>query len=82
MVGALRPDTGAELDRAVEKDLPSVLDALDSLGQGANFVLGHNVTDHDLPIPKQQAQKLPRTPLVVRSVLANLKPRDYAHFRP
>jgi len=43
MVGALRPDTGEELERKVEKDLPSVLDALDSLGQGASFVLGHNV---------------------------------------
>ncbi len=32
MVGALRPDTGAELERKVDKDLPSVLDALDSLG--------------------------------------------------
>lgn len=58
MVGALRPDTGAELERKVDKDLPSVLDALDSLGQGASFVLGHNVIDHDLPILKQQAPTL------------------------
>ncbi len=55
MVGALRPDTGEELERKVDKDLPSVLDALDSLGQRASFVLGHNVIDHDLPILKQQA---------------------------
>jgi len=58
MVGALRPDTGEELERKVDKDLPSVLDALDSLGQGASFVLGHNVIDHDLPILKQQAPDL------------------------
>ena len=54
MVGALRPDTGEELERKVDKDLPSVLDALDTQGQGASFVLGHNVIDHDLPILKQQ----------------------------
>ena len=58
MVGALRPDTCEELERKVDKDLPSVLDALDSLGQGASFVLGHNVIDHDLPILKQQAPQL------------------------
>jgi ATP-dependent DNA helicase RecQ len=58
MVGALRPDTGEELERKVDRDLPSVLDALDSLGQGASFVLGHNVIDHDLPILKQQAPTL------------------------
>lgn len=58
MVGALRPDTGAELERKVERDLSDVLDALDSLGQGASFVLGHNVIDHDLPILKQQAPHL------------------------
>src|SRR5690606_17034460 len=58
MVGALRPDTGEELERKVDKDLPSVLDALDSLGQGASFVLGHNVIDHDLPILTDQAPHL------------------------
>ncbi|WP_376779514.1 hypothetical protein [Stutzerimonas nitrititolerans] len=58
MVGALRPDTGEEFERKVDKDLPSILDALDTLGQGASFVLGHNVIDHDLPILKQQAPQL------------------------
>lgn len=58
MVGALRPDTGEGLERKVDKDLPSVLEALDILGQGASFVLGHNVIDHDLPILKQQAPQL------------------------
>jgi len=58
MLGALRPDTGAELERKVEKDLAQALSALDALGQGASFVLGHNVIHHDLPILKQQAPQL------------------------
>ena len=58
MVGALRPDTGAELERKVEKDLAQALAALDDLGHGASFVLGHNVVSHDLPILKQQAPQL------------------------
>ena len=66
MVGALRPDTGTELERKVDRDLPDVLDALDSLGQGANFVLGHNVIDHDLPILKQQAPDLALHGLTLR----------------
>jgi len=32
MVGALRPDTGPELERKVEKDLAQALAALDDLG--------------------------------------------------
>lgn len=51
-------------------------------GQGASFLLGHNVIDHDSSTLKKQASKLPRTPLVDRSVMADSKPRDYAHFRP
>lgn len=58
MVGAMRPDTGEELERKVDKDLLTVLDALDHLGQGASFVLGHNVIDHDLPILQDQAPRL------------------------
>lgn len=58
MVGALRPDTGAELERKVEKDLHHVLAALDSLSEGASFVLGHNVIAHDLPLLRQQAPHL------------------------
>lgn len=38
MLGALRPETGAELERKVDRDLPAVLDSLDCLGQGASFV--------------------------------------------
>jgi ATP-dependent DNA helicase RecQ len=58
MVGAMRPDTGEELEHKVEKDLPAALEALDRLGLGASFVLGHNVIDHDLPILQEQASHL------------------------
>lgn len=58
MVGALRPDTGVELERKVGKDLPAVLAALDSLGEGASFVLGHNVIAHDLPLLQRHAPHL------------------------
>jgi len=56
----------------VDKDLPSVLEALDSLGQGASFVLGHNVIDHDLPILKQQAPTLALHQLPVIATLDEL----------
>ena len=49
-------------------------------GQGASFLLGHNFIDHDSSTLKKQVSKLPRTPLVDRSVMADSKPRDYAHF--
>jgi ATP-dependent DNA helicase RecQ len=58
MVGAMRPDTEEEFERKVDKDLPAALEALDRLGQGASFVLGHNVIDHDLPILQEQAAHL------------------------
>ena len=58
MVGALRPDTEEQLERKVDKDLPVVLEALDRLGAGASFVLGHNVIGHDLAILQQQAAHL------------------------
>ena len=58
MVGAMRPDTGEELELKVERDLPVALDALEHLGQGASFVLGHNVINHDLPILQDQAPHL------------------------
>ena len=58
MVGAMRPDTEEVLERKVDKDLSVALDALDRLGQGASFVLGHNIIDHDLPILLEQAAHL------------------------
>lgn len=58
MFGALRPETGEALERRVDRDLPSVLDALNSLGQGASFLLSHSVIDYDSPTLKQQAPAL------------------------
>ncbi|AHF67964.1 ATP-dependent DNA helicase, RecQ family [Pseudomonas cichorii JBC1] len=58
MVGAMRPDMQEELERKIDKDLPEALKALDRLGQGASFVLGHNVINHDLPILQEQAAHL------------------------
>jgi ATP-dependent DNA helicase RecQ len=58
MVGAMRPDTEEELECKVDKDLPAVLEALDRIGQGASFVLGHNVIDHDLSILQEQGAHL------------------------
>jgi ATP-dependent DNA helicase RecQ len=58
MVGAMRPDRDEEFERKVDKDLPATLKALDRLGQGASFVLGHNIIGHDLPILQEQASHL------------------------
>ena len=57
-VGAARPDLGVELDRKVSKNLPEILAEVDALSDGAGFLLGHNVIEHDLPILKQQAPAL------------------------
>lgn len=57
-VGAARPDLGVELDRKVSKNLPEILAEVDALSDGAGFLLGHNVIEHDLPILKQQAPDL------------------------
>ncbi|HEC5233278.1 TPA: RecQ family ATP-dependent DNA helicase, partial [Pseudomonas aeruginosa] len=53
MVGALRPDLGAELELKVSGDPSPALQQLDALSDGASFVLGHNVIDHDLPILRE-----------------------------
>lgn len=53
MMGALRPDSGIELELKVTEDPTSVLHQLDKLSAGANFVLGHNVIEHDLPILRE-----------------------------
>lgn len=50
MVGAFRPDSGAELELKVSGNPSSALQQLDALSEGASFVLGHNIIDHDLPI--------------------------------
>ncbi len=53
MVGALRPDSGAELELKVSGNPLSALQQLDALSEGASFVLGHNVIEHDLPILRE-----------------------------
>lgn len=57
-LAGLRPDTGAELEQKVSGDADRALQALDSLGQGANFLLGHNLLEHDLPLLRKQAPEL------------------------
>ncbi|MDH4562298.1 RecQ family ATP-dependent DNA helicase [Pseudomonas sp. BN411] len=58
MLGALRPDLKQELELTVSRDLPSALQQLDALSEGASFVLGHNVIEHDLPILRGHAPQL------------------------
>lgn len=57
-VGATRPDLDIEVDRNVSNNLPEILAEVDTLSDGAGFLLGHNVIEHDLPILKQQAPEL------------------------
>ena len=47
-IGAVREDKDFSLSRSV-KNIDRALEALDSYADGASFVLGHNVIDHDLP---------------------------------
>ena len=47
-IGAVREDKEFSLSRSV-KNIDRALEALDSYADGASFVLGHNVIDHDLP---------------------------------
>lgn len=58
MVGALRSDSGAELELKVAGDPSTVLQQLDKLSDGANFVLGHNVIAHDLPILREHSPEM------------------------
>lgn len=60
MIGALRPDTGDMLEIRISKqsDWYTALDRLDKLSRGAEFVLGHNILSHDLPILQGQAPRL------------------------
>lgn len=58
MVGALRPDTGAEFEAKVESNLQAILSKLDTLGAGAQFVLGHNIINHDLPLLRKVSPNL------------------------
>lgn len=59
MLGALRPDLAAEFEiKVTPKTIDEAYRQLDRLGEGAAFVLGHNVLDHDLPILLQQSPGL------------------------
>ncbi|MCG7373993.1 RecQ family ATP-dependent DNA helicase [Pseudomonas luteola] len=56
-LGALRADTGSTIELDVRQDPRPALEQLDVLGDGAEFVLGHNIVKHDLSILK--ATQLP-----------------------
>ncbi len=58
MVGALRPDSGEELELKIARDLDPALAHLDAMGEGAKWVLGHNVIAHDLPLLQTYAPQL------------------------
>lgn len=50
-IGAMRADTGQTFEKKVtQKTLMSILLELDTLAKGADFILGHNIIEHDLPI--------------------------------
>lgn len=52
-IGALRPDTGEEYESARLRGRQALQDACTRLGQmaeGAEYLLGHNIIGHDLPI--------------------------------
>ena len=50
MLAGMRPDTGVELELKTSGAPLEALQQLDAMSQGASFVLGHNVVDHDLPL--------------------------------
>jgi ATP-dependent DNA helicase RecQ len=57
-IGALRPDRDEPLEVSIGKNLDGVLRQLDSMAEGARFVLGHNIIEHDLPILQRVAPHL------------------------
>ncbi|MBJ9976330.1 RecQ family ATP-dependent DNA helicase [Pseudomonas sp. S75] len=57
-VAALREDRDVALEFDVNKDLPQVLAQVDDLANGADYLLGHNVINHDLRILRQQASNM------------------------
>ena len=61
-LGALRSDTGAELECKVDPAGPAAaLQRLDALASGADAVLGHNIVDFDLPL---LADVMPTSPVL------------------
>lgn len=57
-LGALRPDTGEELELNTGKQLDTALQRLDALAAGASFLLGHNLLAHDIPLLQATAPQL------------------------
>ncbi|MDR0233651.1 MAG: RecQ family ATP-dependent DNA helicase, partial [Zoogloeaceae bacterium] len=58
-IGALRPDQDKTLEVInIGKNLDGVLHQLDTLAEGADFVLGHNIIEHDLQVLQQVAPHL------------------------
>ena len=48
-LAGVRADTGESFTFARRRGLPQALRRLDELAQGADFLLGHNLIDFDLP---------------------------------
>ncbi|MCL2021849.1 MAG: RecQ family ATP-dependent DNA helicase [Betaproteobacteria bacterium] len=58
-IGALRSDRDETLEVvSIGKNLDDVLLRLDTLAEGAGFVLGHNIIEHDLPVLQRAAPHL------------------------
>lgn len=58
-LGAVRPDTSRRLELNISRNnLASALIQMDQLSDGAAWVLGHNIIDHDLPLLKLTAPTL------------------------
>lgn len=57
-LGALRPDTGEELELDTQRQLDIALRQLDRMAEGASFLLGHNLLAHDLPLLQAAAPDL------------------------
>lgn len=57
-VGAIRSDTRKSFEHYGARDMRRALLRLDELANGAEFVLGHNIIKHDLPILMKAAPNL------------------------
>ncbi len=60
MLGAMRVDSGDELELRINKSSPlgPALEKLDNLSKGADCLLGHNIVAHDLPVLEQNIKAL------------------------
>src|SRR5687768_15623037 len=65
-LAAFRPDSGQSLSLQGRFTAAEVQSGLDALAAGAEFVLGHNVRRHDLPVLQQLFPELAlaRLPLI------------------